>query len=81
MTDKNPKLDLVNINVHTKFVKFYQLVLKILGGNEILKVILTSVKGWNSVTNVEKWYLTIMFLKGYPNLALVNINAILQLCS
>ena len=45
MTDKNPKLDLVNINVHTKFVKFYQLVLKILGGNEILKVILTSVKG------------------------------------
>ena len=33
-----------------KLVKFYQLVLKILSGNENL----TSIKGYNSVTNLRK---------------------------
>ena len=37
MTGNNPKPDLVNINAHKSLVKFYQLVLKILSGNEILK--------------------------------------------
>ena len=41
MTGNNPKLDLVNVDVHTKLVRFCQFVLKILSGNEIL----TSLKG------------------------------------
>ena len=46
MTGYNPRLDFVNINAYTKFNRFYQLVLYILRGKEIL----TSVKGHNSVT-------------------------------
>ena len=49
MTDKNPNLDLnlVHTNAYTNFVKFCPFVLKILSRNEIL----TSIKGYNSVTN------------------------------
>ena len=46
-------------------MKFYQLVLKILSGNEIL----TSFKGHNSVGNVRK------MICYNPNLDLLNINA------
>ena len=46
-------------------VKFYQLFLKILSGNEIL----TSDKGHNSVTNVCK------IVCSNPNIDLANINA------
>ena len=45
MTGNNPKLDLVNVDVHTKFGQFCPFVLKILSGNKIL----TSIKGRNSV--------------------------------
>ena len=44
------KLNRVNVNVHKKLVKFYQFILKILSGNEIL----TRIKGHNSVTNLQK---------------------------
>ena len=44
MTGNNHKLDLVNVDMNTKF-RFCQFVLKILSGNEIL----TSIKGHNSV--------------------------------
>ena len=45
-------------------VKFCPLVLKILSGNEIL----TSIKGYNSVANVQKKY-------AYnPNLDVINVN-------
>ena len=50
MTGNNPKLDLVNDNVHTKFGGFCQFVLKILSGNEILK----SIKDRNSVKILQK---------------------------
>ena len=46
-------------------VKLYQLFLKILSGNKIL----TSVKGHNSITNVQK------MMCNNPNLDLVSINA------
>ena len=36
MMCNNPNLDLVDINAYTKLVKFYQFVLKILRGNEIV---------------------------------------------
>ena len=45
-------------------VKFCQLVLKILSGNEIL----TSIKGHNSVANLRKMTLY------NPNLDLINVN-------
>ena len=79
MTGNHPNVDFVNINAYTK--KFYQLVLKILSGNEILNEILTSVMGHISVTNVQK------IMCNNPNLHLVNINAdikfgkILSICS
>ena len=47
-------------------VKFCPLVLKILGGNEIL----TSIKGHNSIANVQKMMLY------NPNLDLVNTNVL-----
>ena len=46
------------------YVKFCQLVLKILSGNEIL----TSIKGYNSVANVQKIVLY------NPNLDVINVN-------
>ena len=45
-------------------VKFYQLVLKILSGNEIL----TSIKGRYSVANLQN--LTLY----NPNLGIINVN-------
>ena len=35
MTGNNPKLDLVNVDVHTKFGQILSFVLKILSGNEM----------------------------------------------
>ena len=65
MTGNNPNLDLVNVNAYIKLGKFCQFVLKILSGNEILK----SIKGHNSVTNLQK------MTGNNPNLDLGNINA------
>ena len=45
-------------------VKFCPLVLKILSGNEFL----TSIKGHNSVANLQKMTLY------YPNLDIINVN-------
>ena len=50
MTGNNSKLDLVNVDVHTKLVRFCQFVLKILSRNEIL----TSIKGNNSIKILRK---------------------------
>ena len=47
MTGNNPKLDLVNVDVHTKSG---QLILNILSGNYIL----TSIKGCYSVRSLQK---------------------------
>ena len=64
MTGNNPKLDLVNDDVHTKFGRICQFVLKILSGNEIL----TSIKCRNSVKILRK-------MKGNnPKLDLVNFD-------
>ena len=60
MTGNNPKLDLVNVDVHTKF----GLVLKILSENKIL----TSIKGRNSVKILQK------MTGNNPKLDLVNVN-------
>ena len=49
MTGNNPKLDLVNVDVHTKFGQILSFVLKILSGNEIL-----TIKGHNSVKILRK---------------------------
>ena len=74
MTGNNPKLDLVNVERHTKFC---QLVLKILSGNEIL----TSIKGRNSVKILRK------MTGNNPKLDLVNVDVhtkygqILSICS
>ena len=50
MRGNNPKLDLVNVDVHTKFGQILSFVLKKLSGNEIL----TSIKGRNSVNFLQK---------------------------
>ena len=63
-TGNNPKLDLVNVDVHTKFIRFCQFVLKILSGNEIL----TSIKGHNSVKILRK------MTGNNPKLDLVNVD-------
>ena len=60
MTLYNHNLDLINVNVYTKFV----LVLKILSGNEIL----LSIKGRYSVANLRN--LTLY----NPNLDTINVN-------
>ena len=62
MTGNNPKLDLVNVDVHTK--EFCQFVLQILSGNEIL----TSIKGRNSVKILRK------MTGNNPKLDLVNVD-------
>ena len=78
MTAYNPKLDLVNINAHTKFGQFLS-ILKILRRNKILMEILTSVKDRYYVTNVRK------MMCYNPNLDLVNaytkFGQILSMCS
>ena len=75
MTVNNPNPDPVNINAYIKIGKLYQIVLKILSGNEILTPI------HNPVTNLQK------MTGNNHNLDLVNINAyikfgeILSFCS
>ena len=65
MTGNIPELDLVNDDVHTKYlVGFCQFVLKILSGNEIL----TSIKGCNSVQILRK------MTGNNPKLDLVNVD-------
>ena len=60
-------------------VKFYQLFLNLLSGNDVLNEILLSVKSHKSVTIVQK------IMCNYPNL--LNINAftkfrkIISICS
>ena len=50
MTVNNLNLDLVNVNLYTKFGHFFPFFLKILSGNKIM----TSIKGRNSVTKLQK---------------------------
>ena len=77
MTGNSSKLDLVNVDVHTNLVRFYQFVLEILSRNEIL----TSIKGRNSIKILQK-------IKGNKSkLDLVNVDVhinfgqILSICS
>ena len=60
----NPKLDLINVNVHTKFGLILFILCQEIEQNEIL----TSIKGRNSVANLRN--LTLY----NPNLELVNVN-------
>ena len=46
----NPNLDLINVNVYRKKVKFCPFILKIMSGYEIM----TSIKSRNSVSNLRK---------------------------
>ena len=46
----NPNVDIVNAYVYTKFVKLCLFILKIWSKNQIL----TSIKGRNSVANLQK---------------------------
>ena len=70
----NPKLDLLNVDMHTKFCRS---VLKILSGNEIL----TSIKGHNSFKILRK------MTGNNPKLDHVNVDVhikfgqILSICS
>ena len=64
MMGNNPKLDLVNVDVHTKFGLILSILLKILSGNEIL----TSIKGRNSVKILRK------MTGNNPKLDLVNVD-------
>ena len=50
ITGNNPKLDLVNVDVHTKFGRILSNRSQVLSGNEIL----TSIKGRNSVKTLRK---------------------------
>ena len=69
MTGNNPKLDLVNVDVHTKFgqilVRFCPLILNILSGNYML----TSIKGCYSVKSLRK------MTGNNPKLDHVNVDA------
>ena len=62
MTGNYHKLDLVNIDAHTKFGLIMSIYLKILSGKEIL----TSIKGHNSVKMLRK------MTGNNPKLDLVN---------
>ena len=64
MTCNNLKLDLVNVNVNTKFGQILSLHSQDYSGNEILM----SIKGHNSVTNLRKKTCN------NPRLDLVNVN-------
>ena len=63
MTGNNPKLDLVNVDVHTKFGQCL-FFLKILSRNKILM----SVKGHNSIKILQK------MMRNNPKLNLVNVD-------
>ena len=77
MTGNNPKLDLVNDDVHTKFGWILSICSKILSGNEIL----ASIKGHNYVKILQK------MTGNNPKLNLVNddvhtkFGRILSICS
>ena len=67
MTGNNPKLDLVNVDVYTKFGRILSIRsqdIEILSGNEIL----TSIKGRNSVKILQK------MTGNNPKLDLVNVD-------
>ena len=74
---ENPKLGLVNVDVHTNMIRFCLFVLKILSGNKILM----SIKGCNSVKILRK------MTSNNPKLDLVNVDVhtkygqILLICS
>ena len=78
MTGNNPKLDLVNFDVHTKFGQIPSIHSKILSGNEILM----SIKGRNSVKILQK-----KMTGNNPKLDLVNVDVhtkfgqILSICT
>ena len=60
----NPNLDLINVNVYTKFGLILSILCQEIEQNEIL----TSIKGRNSVANLRK-------MKLYnPNIDLINDN-------
>ena len=64
MTLYNPNLDLINVNVYTKFGLILYILFQDIEQNEIL----TSIKGGNSVANLRK-------MKLYnPNIDLLNDN-------
>ena len=77
MMGNNPKQDLVNVDVHTKFGQILSILLKILSRNEILM----SIKGRNSVKILRKT------TDNNPKLNLVNVDVhtkfgkILSICS
>ena len=60
----NPKLDLINADVHTKFGQILLNILEILSGNKIL----TSIKGRNSFKILRK------MMGNNPKLDLVNVD-------
>ena len=64
MTGNHPKLDLFNVDAHTKFGPILSFLLKILSGSEIL----TSIKGRNSVKILQK------MTCNNPKLDLVNVD-------
>ena len=64
MTGNNLKLDLVNVDVHTKYGQILSIFPKILSGNEIL----TSSKGCNSVKILRK------MTGNNPKLDVVNVD-------
>ena len=68
MTLYNPNLDLINVNVYTKFG-----LIRSIGSQDIERkptsnAILTSIKGCNSVANLRTMTLY------NPNLDLINVN-------
>ena len=62
MTDNNPKLDLVNVDVHTKF----GLILSI--RSQDIEQNFTSIKGRNSIKFLQK------MMGNNPKLDLVNVD-------
>ena len=78
MTGNNPKLDLVNDDVHTKFGRILSICSQDI---ELKNEILTSIKGRNSVKILRK------MLGNNPKLDLVNVDVhtkfgrILSICS
>ena len=64
LTLYNPNLEIINVNVYTKFGRLCPFIHLILSRNEIL----TSIKGYNSVSNVQKIVLY------NPNLEIINVN-------
>ena len=70
MTFYNLKIDLINVNVYTKFGLILFSLCQDIERNEIL----TSIKGRNSVANLRK-------MKLYnPNIDLINVNVHTKFC-